>query len=80
MFFVLTQRLPPLFAPLWERPRPHRTPNQYNLTLKIIQLLLNGGGRLFIEKKIFIFSIEAIGQFAYPERPATKDNWLCTQS
>ena len=42
--------------------------------------MLNGGGRLFIEKKIFIFSIEAIGQFAYPERPATKDNWLCTQS
>ena len=40
-----------------------------------MQLLLNGGGRLLW--KIFIFSIEAVGQFAYPERPATKDNWLC---
>ena len=78
MFFVLTQRLPPLCAPLWERPRPHRTPNQYNLNLKIMQMLLNGGDRLLL--KIFIFSIEAVGQFAYPERPATKDNWLCTQS
>ena len=43
-----------------------------------MQLLLNGGGRLLW--KIFIFSIEAVGQFAYPERPATKDNWLCSQS
>ena len=43
-----------------------------------MQLLLNGGGRLLL--KIFILSIEAVGQFAYPERPATKDNWLCTQS
>ena len=43
-----------------------------------MQLFLNGGGRLLW--KIFIFSIEAVGQFAYPERPATKDNWLCSQS
>ena len=43
-----------------------------------MQLLLNGGGRLLL--KIFISGIEAVGQFAYPERPATKDNWFCTQS
>ena len=54
MFFVLTQRLPPLCPPIWERPRPHRTPNQYNLNLKIMQLFLNGGGRLLLKRR-FLF-------------------------
>lgn len=54
MFFVLTQRLPPLCAPLWERPRQHRIPNQYNLNLKIMQLFLNGGGRLLLKRR-FLF-------------------------
>lgn len=45
-----------------------------------MQFLLNGGGRFLLNKRLLIFSIEDIGQFTYPERPASRDNWLCSTS